>query len=393
MDRQEHEVERRLVAIFAANMAGYSRLMSQDEDATLQSLTTCRGIIDRLITESGGRIANTAGDSVLAEFPSAVDAVRCAVEVQKLLTQADQDTPEERRLQFRIGVHVGDVMVRDGDLLDDVVNIAARRESLAEPGSVYISAETHAYARRALTPGFDDLGPQKVKNIEEPVHVFRVAAPALPATGSTPRGERAKPLPLPDKPSIAVLPFDNIGHDREDEYLADGIVDDIIAALSRVRSFFVIARNSTFIYKDPAVNVQQVSREQGVRYVLEGSVRRSRNRVRATAQLIDAATRAHFWGERYEGLVDDIFDFQDYGLLALEPVDCCGEAEHAHEGSCGLLVAGCNGSPLFEPGPEPLDDIAVVIDPVRTGHRRLIGLSRDRRLRTDAPDVLAEAVA
>jgi len=251
------------VAIFAASMAGYSRLMAQDEDATLQSLTTCRGIMG-LITESGGRIANTAGDSVLAEFPS-------AVEVQKLLTQADQDTPEERRLQFRIGEHVGDVMVRDGDLLGKVVNIAARLESLAEPGSVYISAETHAYARRALTLGFDDLGPQKVKNIEEPMHVFRVAAPALPATGSTPRGERAKPLPLPDKPSIAVLPFDNIGHDREEEYFADGIVEDIIAARSRVRSSFVIARNSTFIYKGRAVNVQQVSRELGVRYVPEGT--------------------------------------------------------------------------------------------------------------------------
>ena len=359
MDRQEHKVERRLVAIFAASMAGYSRLMAQDEDATLQSLTTCRGIMG-LITESGGRIANTAGDSVLAEFPSAVDAVRCAVEVQKLLTQADQDTPEERRLQFRIGVHVGDVMVRDGDLLGNVVNIAARLESLAEPGGVYISAETHAYARRALTLGFDDLGPQKVKNIEEPMHVFRVAAPALPATGSTPRGERAKPLPLPDKPSIAVLPFDNIGHDREEEYLADGIVEDIIAALSRVRSSFVIARNSTFIYKGRAVNVQQVSRELGVRYVLEGSVRRSRNRVRVTAQLIDAATGAHFWGERYEGLVDDIFDSQDEitasVVSALQPSIRAAEVERARRKrpvASTPMIWSCDLSLWFGPMMQP----------------------------------------
>ena len=228
MGPQEHKVERRLAAIFAADVAGYSRLMSQDEVRTLRSLTAHREIMDRLIAEHGGRIANTAGDSVLAEFPSAVDAVQCAVQVQEALASSQTRTnPRGARLQFRIGVHVGDVMVRDGDLLGDGVNIAARLESLAEPGSVYISAETHAYARRALTLGFDDLGPQRIKNIEEPVHVFRVAAPALPATGSTQRAEPPKPLPLPDKPSIAVLPFTNMSGDPED-YFADGVVEEII---------------------------------------------------------------------------------------------------------------------------------------------------------------------
>ena len=332
MGPQEHRVERRLAAIFAADVAGYSRLMSQDEDATLQSLTTCRGIMDRLITEHGGRIANTAGDSVLAEFPSAVDAVRCAVQVQEALASLDQDKPEERRLQFRIGIHVGDVMVRDGDLLGDGVNIAARLESLADPGSVYISAETHAYARRTLTLGFDDLGPQKVKNIEEPVYVFRVAATTLPAAGPTQRTGSTKPLPLPDKPSIAVLPFTNMSGDPED-YFSDGIVEEIISALSRFRSLFVIAHNSTFAYKGKAVDVRHVSRDLGVRYVLEGSVRKAGNRLRIIAQLIDASTGNHIWSERYDGDLADIFDLQDRVteaiVGAIEPTITLSEIERA----------------------------------------------------------------
>jgi adenylate cyclase len=328
MDRQEHKVERRLTAIFAADVAGYSRLMSQDEDTTLRSLTAHREIMDRFIAEHGGRIANTAGDSVLAEFPSAIDAVRCAVQVQEALASLDQEKPKERRLQFRIGIHVGDVVVRGSDLLGDGVNIAARLESLAEPGGICISAATHSYVRRMLRVGFDDLGPQEVKNIDEAVHVYRLRAPALP-----PSDAEAKLLPIPDKPSIAVLPFTNMSGDPEQDCVADSMAEEIIAALSRFRSLFVIARNSTFTYKGKAVDVRQVSRELGVRYVLEGSVRRAGNRLRIIAQLIDATTASHLWSERYDGELADIFDLQDRGteaiVGAIEPTITLSEIERA----------------------------------------------------------------
>jgi adenylate cyclase len=309
MDRQEHKVERRLAAIFAADVAGYSRLMSQDEVGTLRTLTAHRQIMDRLIAEHGGRIANTAGDSVLAEFPSAVDAVQCAVAVQETIAEIAQDTPEDKRLLFRIGVHVGDVMVRGGDLLGDGVNVAARLESLAEPGSVYISDATHTYVRRSSILGFDDLGPQEMKNIDGPVRVYRVVS--LSSLGSTQAAERAKALPLPDRPSIAVLPFTNMSGDPDQDYLADGIVEEVLAALSRVRAFFVISRSSTFTYKGKAVDSRQVGRELGVRYILEGSVRRSGQRLRIMAQLIDATAGNHVWSDRYDGEVSDIFDLQD----------------------------------------------------------------------------------
>ncbi|WP_046864754.1 adenylate/guanylate cyclase domain-containing protein [Microvirga massiliensis] len=310
MASQEHKVERRLVAIFAADVAGYSRLMEQDEVRTLQTLTAHREIMDGLIAEHGGRIANTAGDSVLAEFPSAVEAVQCAITVQDKLADVNATVPDARRLRFRVGVHVGDVMVRSGDLFGDGINIAARLQALAEPGGVAISGAAHEQVRKTLPLAASDLGPQPVKNMDEPVRAYRISL-ARP-TPTSRDGTAGQPsLTLPEKPSIAVLPFDNMGEDRNDEYLAEGVVEDIIAALSRVRSFFVIARNSTFTYKGHAVNVQQVSRELGVRYVLEGSVRRSRNRVRVTAQLIDATTGAHLWGDRYDGVVEDVFDLQD----------------------------------------------------------------------------------
>jgi adenylate cyclase len=333
MGPQEHKVERRLAAILAADVAGYSRLMSQDEGGTLQSMTSHRKIMDRLIAEHGGRIANTAGDSVLAEFPSAVDAVQCAVGVQAALAQANQGIPDNRRVQFRIGVHVGDVMIRGGDLLGDSVNVAARLESLAEPGSVYISAATHTYVRRAPSISFDDLGPQEVKNIDEPVHVYRVRAPALPPFDPAQAMSKARPLAIPDKPSIAVLPFTNMGGDPEQDYFADGIVEEIIAALSRFRSLFVIAHNSTFTYKGKAVDVRQVSRELGVRYVLEGSVRRSGDRLRIIAQLIDAITGSHIWSDRYDGELAAVFDLQDRVteaiVGALEPTITLSEIERA----------------------------------------------------------------
>ncbi|WP_262269990.1 adenylate/guanylate cyclase domain-containing protein [Microvirga yunnanensis] len=333
MDRQEHKVERRLVAIFAADVAGYSRLMSRDEAGTLRSLTARREIMDRLISEHGGRIANTAGDSVLAEFPSAVDAVQCAVAVQEAIAQMAQDTPKDRHLQFRIGVHVGDVMVRGGDLLGDGVNVAARLESHAEPGSVYISDATYPYVRRSPTLGFDDLGPQEMKNIDGPVRVYRVTTSPSPVSGSTPAAASAKALPLPDKPSIAVLPFTNMSGDPDQDYLADGIVEEILAALSRVRSFFVISRSSTFTYKGKAVDPRQVGRELGVRYILEGSIRRSGQRLRIMAQLIDAAAGIHVWSDRYDGEVSDIFDLQDRVteavVGAVEPRITLSEIERA----------------------------------------------------------------
>ena len=328
MDRQEHRVERRLAAIFAADVAGYSRLMEQDEVRTLRTLTDHRQIMDRHIAEYGGRIANTAGDSVLAEFPSAVDAVQCAVEVQKALIQADQSTPEECRLQFRIGVHVGDVMVREGDLLGEGVNIAARLQAMAEPGGVCVSAAAYEYVRKALPVSFADLGPQQVKNMDEPVRAFALKT-FLPAPAKT---DASKPLPLPDKPSIVVLPFINMDGDLEDHF-ADGIVEEIIAALSRFRSLFVIARNSSFTYKGKAVDVRQVSRKLGVRYVLKGSVRRAGGRIRIIAQLIDATTGSHIWTERYDGDLTDIFDLQDQVteaiVGALEPTITLSEIERA----------------------------------------------------------------
>jgi adenylate cyclase len=303
--QQEQRVERRLAAIFAADVAGYSRLMSQDEAGTLRALAAAREVMDGLISAHGGRIANTAGDSVLAEFPSAVDAVQCAVVVQEKLSEVNVGDPEDR-LQFRIGVHVGDVVVRGGDLLGDGVNVAARLEGLAEPGGIAISGAAHGYVRKALPLAYTDLGEQEVKNIDGPFRVYSVN-PAAPRRAAIKR----KPLPLPDKPSIAVMPFTNMSGDPEHEYFADGIVEDVITALSRIKAFFVIARNTTFTYKGQAVGVSQIRRELGVRYVLEGSVRKAADRLRITGQLIETRTGHHVWADRFEGSVADVFDLQD----------------------------------------------------------------------------------
>jgi adenylate cyclase len=308
--QQEKRVERRLAAIFAADVAGYSRLMSQDEAGTLRALAAAREVMDGLIAVHGGRIANTAGDSVLAEFPSAVDAVQCAVAVQeKLAAAADAEVAEDRRLQFRIGVHVGDVVIRGADLLGEGVNVAARLEGLAEPGGIAISGAAHGYVRKALRLAYTDLGEQHVKNLDEPVRAYAVK-PVLAQAGE-PSTSPSKPLPLPDRPSIAVLPFTNMSGDPEQDYFCDGLVEDIITALSHVPRLFVVARNSTFTYKDRAVNIRTVGQELGVRYVLEGSVRRSGDRLRLTGQLIDAGDGTHLWAERFDGRVQDIFDLQD----------------------------------------------------------------------------------
>ena len=331
MGPQEHKVERRLAAIFAADVAGYSRLMEKDEVRTLRTLTARRETMDRLIAEYGGRIANTAGDSVLAEFPSAVNAVQCAVDVQNAFTQGMPGETEDCRLQFRIGVHVGDVMVRHGDLFGDGVNIAARLESLAKPGGICISAAAHEYVRKTLPLDYADLGPHPVKNMEEPVLAFAITLSTGPKPPQTVPEHTASPLP--DRPSVAVLPFENMSGDPEQEYFADGVVEDIITALSRVKWFFVIARNSSFIYKGRAVDVKQVGRKLGVRYVLEGSIRRAGDRIRISGQLIEAATGAHLWANRFDGSMENIFDFQDQitesVIGAIEPSLRLAEIERA----------------------------------------------------------------
>ncbi|MGC2412060.1 MAG: adenylate/guanylate cyclase domain-containing protein [Stellaceae bacterium] len=296
-----HPVERKLAAIFAADIAGYSRLMARDEVGTVARLKACRAIVDELIAEHRGRIFNTAGDSVIADFASAVDAVQCAVAVQTAIAGENSDRAADESMQFRIGVHVGDVMVDGENLLGDGVNIAARLEGLAKPGAIYVSAVVRDQVGNKLPLAFDDLGDQQVKNIAEAIRVYRVRKAVQPYAA----------LPLPDKPSIAVLPFQNMSGDPEQEYFVDGMVEEIITALSRIRWLFVIARNSSFTYKGQAVDVKQVGRELGVRYVLEGSVRKGGNRVRITAQLIDAETGAHLWADRFDGLLEDVFDLQD----------------------------------------------------------------------------------
>jgi adenylate cyclase len=307
------EVKRRLAAIFAADVEGYSRLMGADEVATLEALTTRREILDGLIATHGGRIANTAGDSVLAEFGSAVDAVRCAMEAQVALAKANSNLPGNRQINFRIGVHVGDVMVRAGDLFGDGVNIAARLQTLARAGGLCISGVTYDQVRKVLPLSFTDLGAQTVKNIEEPVRAYEVKAQGHTASSASQDvypGDQ-KPLPLPDKPSIAVLPFQNMSGDPEQEYFADGMVEEITTALSRFKWLFVIARNSSFTFKGQAVDVKEVGRRLGVRYVLEGSVRKASGKVRITGQLIDAVTGAHIWADRFERDLTDVFVLQD----------------------------------------------------------------------------------
>jgi len=326
------DTERRLVAIFAADVEGYSRLMGADEVGTMRDLTRRRAILDGLIASHCGRIANTAGDSVLAEFGSAVDAVQCAVEAQEALAEANAGALPDRHINFRIGIHVGDVMIKGGDLFGDGVNIAARLKALASAGGVCVSGAAHDQVRKILSLAFNDLGAQQVKNIEEPVRAFAVSAKdASAAAGFL---NASMPLALPEKPSIAVLPFNNMSGDPEQEYFADGIVEDIITALSRVKSFFVIARNSSFTYKGKAVDIKQVSRELGVRYVIEGSVRKGADRVRITAQLIDSASGSHLWAEHYDRQLTDVFAVQDeitWNIVnAIQPELTRAEIERAH---------------------------------------------------------------
>jgi TolB-like protein/class 3 adenylate cyclase len=301
---------RRLAAILAADVAGYSRLMGADEEGTLERLKVLRReLFDPKIAEHHGRIVKTTGDGLLVEFASVVDAVRCAVDVQQAMPERNTGLAADNCIELRIGINLGDVIVEGDDLYGDGVNIAARIEALADPGGVFVSNTVHDHVRDRLPFGFEDLGEQQVKNIARPVRIYRVRD--VGDVGTVVKSPSTPVLPLPDKPSIAVLPFQNMSGDPEQEYFADGMVEEIITALSRIRWLFVIARNSSFIYKGQAIDVRQVGCELGVRYVLEGSVRKGGNRVRITAQLIEAETGAHLWADRFDGSLEDVFDLQD----------------------------------------------------------------------------------
>src|SRR5882762_56838 len=309
----EH-VERRLAAILAADVAGSCRLIGIDEEGALAQLKALRKtLFDPKISDHRGRIVKNTGDGALVEFGSVVDAVRCADEIQRGMAEHNTDVPQDKRIEFRIGIHVGDIIIAEDDIFGDGVNIAVRLEGIAEPGGFSISDDAHRQIRGKVDITFEDTGSQSLKNIAEPIRVWRVriAPISSPAMVTNLSSKTAQPLPLPDKPSIAVLPFHNMSVDPEQEYFADGMVEDIITGLSRSKSLFVIARHSTFTYKGKAVDIKQVGRELGVRYVLEGSVRKSGNRVRITGQLIDAATGAHLWADRFDSQLDDIFDLQD----------------------------------------------------------------------------------
>jgi TolB-like protein len=329
-------VERRLTAILAADVAGYSRLMGQDEEGTLAQLSAHRqALIDPKIAEHRGRIVKTTGDGILVEFASVVDALRCAVEVQRGMAERNVEVPQGKRIEFRVGIHQGDVIIEGGDIFGDGVNVAARLEGLAEPGGICVSGRVQEDARGKLEITFEDIGDQQLKNIERPVRVYRMRASGAPSSPPA--------LPLPDKPSIAVLPFQNMSGDPEQEYFGDGMVEEITTALSRFKQLFVIARNSSFAYKGRAVDVKQVGRELGVRYVLEGSVRKAANRVRITGQLVDALTGAHLWADRYDGGLEDIFDLQDQVtasvVAAIAPKVEQAEIERAQRKPTESLVA------------------------------------------------------
>jgi adenylate cyclase len=303
---------RRLAAILAADVVGYSRLMGTDEEGILNRLRSIRAeVVDPQITQYRGRIVKTTGDGLLVEFTSVVDALRCATEIQNAMAEGNARIAPEERIEFRIGIHQGDIVVEDCDIFGDGVNVAARLEGLAEPGGICVSARVQEDVAGRLDLTFEDLGEQALKNIARSVRVYRVRLAAAENAPKVTPTESRSALTLPEKPSIAVLPFANLSGDPEQEYFADGMVEEIITALSRIRWLFVIARNSSFTYKGRSVDVKQVGRELGVRYILEGSVRKAGQRVRITGQLIDALTGTHLWADRFDGSLEDIFELQD----------------------------------------------------------------------------------
>lgn len=362
-------VERRLAAVLAADVAGYSLLMGADEVGTLEALKAIRReIVDPAIAEHKGRIVKTTGDGLLVEFASAVDAVTCAVAVQERMAA------REAQIAFRIGINIGDIISDENDIFGDGVNVAARVENECSPGGVCLSGSAFEQVRGKTKFEFDDLGERSLKNIDRTVRLYGVK---LGNAAKATIADSNRPLPLPEKASIAVLPFQNMSGDPEQEYFADGMVEDIITALSRFKWLFVIARNSTFTYKGRSVDIRQVGRELGVRYVLEGSVRRASDRVRITAQLIDAETRAHIWADRYDRAVDDIFALQDEITLstvaAIEPSLRQAEIERAKRKRPDSLDAYdlvLRATPLVDTGmPEgasqavPLLERALVLEP------------------------------
>ena len=327
----EQRVERRLAAILAGDVAGYSRLMGADEEGTLARLNAHRReFLDPTIAEHRGRIVKRTGDGILIEFSSAVDATRCAIQLQRGMAQRNADVPGDQRFELRMGIHVGDIMIEEGDIFGDGVNIAARLESIAQPGGICISEDAYRQIRGKLDENFQDSGEQELKNIARRVRVYQLRPDAPGPAGKA----SASTLALPDKPSIAVLAFQNMSGDTEQEFFADGIAEDIITALSKAHWLFVIARNSSFSYKGKSVDVRQVGRELGVRYVLEGSVRKAGNRVRITAQLIDATTGHHVWADRYDRALEDIFAVQDeitHSIIgAIAPGIVAAEIQRAH---------------------------------------------------------------
>jgi adenylate cyclase len=294
LDMAEQRVERRLAAILAADVAGYSRLMGADEEGTLARLNAHRReFLEPTVVEHNGRIVKRTGDGILIEFGSAVDATRCAIQTQRGMAQRNADVPDDQRIEIRIGIHVGDIIIEEGDIFGDGVNIAARLEGIATPGGICLSDDTFRQVRGKIDVAFEDEGDQQLKNIEQPIRVYRIQLGGTAAKGG-------KTLASSDRPSIAVLPFQNMSGDPGQEYFVDGIVEDIITGLSRTKWLFVMARNSSFIYKGRVVDVKQAGRELGVRYVLEGSLRRAGDRVRITCQLIETASGTHVWAERYD---------------------------------------------------------------------------------------------
>jgi TolB-like protein/class 3 adenylate cyclase len=387
-------VERRLAAILAADVAGYSRLMERDEAGTLARLRALRrDLIDPKIAEHKGRIVKTTGDGFLVEFPSVVEAVACAVAMQRGIATRNNATDGDERIQFRIGINSGDVIVEDGDIHGDGVNIAARLEGIAEPGEICVSGIVYDQVRGRLDCAFADIGEQALKNITRPVRVYRVhdtlAHPVAGAPGSplsrtagegaarqrreAGEGETAA-LPLPDKPSIAVLPFENMSGDPEQEYFADGMVEEIITALSRIRWLFVIARNSTFTYKGQAIDVKRVGRELGVRYVLEGSVRKGGGRVRITAQLIEAETGAHLWADRFDGSLEDVFELQEQVAISV----------------AGVIEPALQAAETARSAKRPTSDLSAYDAYLRA--YAMISASHQRKMR-QALELLEEAIA
>ena len=371
-------VDRRLAAILAVDVVGYSRLMGADEEGTLAALKTLRReLADPKIKEHRGRIVKTTGDGLLLEFASVVDAVRCAVEVQREMADRNADVSPDRRIEFRMGINVGDV-IRDGrDIYGDGVNIAARLEALAEPGGICVSRVVRDQVRDKLDFSFEDMGEQQVKNIARPVRVHRVVLDESPpvASAQATEGSTKPPLALPDKPSIAVLPFQNMSGDPEQEYFADGMVEEIITALSRIKWLFVIARNSSFTYKGQPVDVTRVGRELGVRYVLEGSVRKGGNQVRITAQLIDAGNGAHLWAGRFDGSLENVFELQDKVALSV----------------AGVIEPTVQAAEMRRSSDRPTNDVTAydlylrAIAPMRSGER-------EKELYVRALDLLGQAV-